>query len=183
MSEIIFSSCVCKRARQYLSVSGTVGLLDFSPDLSPCQPGCPARCCSVTRLTQTLNLKHFRREIKMSDNEEEAGPGPNNYQFTPSTIDKIFNCGQCDFSYKTIKQIMVHVRSSPNHEAVCVQCNGRYKSFDKLRAHLRKIHFQVGEVICNDCGKMSKTKDQHEQHYNQVHRVEKGGFQLAQICQ
>ena len=28
---------------------------------------------------------------------------------------------------------------------------------------------------------MSKTKDQHEQHYNQVHRVEKGGFQLAQI--
>ena len=182
MSEIIFFSCVCKRARQYLSVSGTVGLLDFSPwpftlsSPSLSWPGLAGAVPSVTRLTQTLNLKHFRREIKMSDNEEEAGPGPNNYQFTPSTIDKIFNCGQCDFSYKTIKQIMVHVRSSPNHEAVCVQCNGRYKSFDKLRAHLRKIHFQVGEVICNDCGKMSKTKDQHEQHYNQVHRVEKGGF-------
>jgi len=114
----------------------------------------------------------------MSDpeNEDDPSPGPNNYQFTPSTTDKIFNCGQCDFSYSTIKQIMVHVRSSPNHESVCVQCNGRYKSFDKLRAHLRKIHFQVGEVICNDCGKVSKTKDQHEQHYNQVHRVEKDLF-------
>ena len=84
----------------------------------------------------------------MSDNDEDAGPGPNNYQFTPSTTDKIFNCGQCDFSYKTIKQIMVHVRSSPNHEAVCVQCNGRYKSFDKLRAHLRKILGPDLLIVC-----------------------------------
>ena len=113
----------------------------------------------------------------MEYEEEPTQGGPHNYKFTPSTTDKIFNCGQCDFTYSTIKQIMVHVRSTPNHESVCVQCNGRYKSFDKLRAHLRKIHFQVGEVICNDCGKVSKTKDQHEQHYNQVHRVEKGEFQ------
>ena len=112
----------------------------------------------------------------MSENEEDPSPGPNNYRFTPTTTDKILNCGQCDFNYRTIDQIMDHVRSAPNHESVCVQCNGRYVNFTKLRAHLRKLHFQVGEVICNDCGKVSTTKDQHLQHFDKVHRREKGEF-------
>ena len=64
----------CNPARQDRTASGTVGWLDFSPDLSP--PERPVlRLLIVTSLTQTLIIKIFRSRQKwiMKRNQRRGG--------------------------------------------------------------------------------------------------------------
>ena len=91
---------------------------------------------------------------------------------TSVSTDQMFSCGQCDFSYTTIKQFMSHVKSVADHQPVCVECDSKFQNFDNLRHHLRKYHFKAGEVVCKECGKVSRSEDQQYQHWNYVHKVE-----------
>ena len=34
--------------------------------------------------------------------------------------DPMFQCGQCSFTYHTIKEFMAHLKTVPGHEPVCV---------------------------------------------------------------
>ena len=85
---------------------------------------------------------------------------------------QMFNCGQCDFTYQTIKEFMVHVKRVGDHEPVCLECSSKFQNFDNLRHHLRKYHVKAGAVVCGDCGKVSRSEDQQYQHWNYVHKVE-----------
>ena len=82
-------------------------------------------------------------------------------------------CGQCDFKYDTIPQLMSHVKKAKDHSPLCVQCNNtKFSNFNNYRHHIRKFHMNYGDVICSECGKTSKTQEQQMLHWNFVHKEE-----------
>jgi len=80
------------------------------------------------------------------------------------------DCGQCDYKYETLEELMNHVRNTPNHEPKCSECDTTYVSMTIFRQHLRKIHFNKGEVVCPDCGKISTNQQQQYHHWYVVHK-------------
>ena len=98
---------------------------------------------------------------------------------------RVFNCGQCEFTYRTIKEFMAHVKAVPGHQPVCVECDSRFGNLDNLRHHLRKYHVKSRAVVCRDCGKVSRSSDQQYHHWNYVHKVESDLFcnLCGQECQ
>ena len=85
---------------------------------------------------------------------------------------KIKTCGQCDFVFETIKQLMVHVKNTPDHYPQCVHCKSQFSNFNNYRHHVRKFHMNDADVICTECGKTSKTHEQQMLHWNFVHKEE-----------
>ena len=73
-----------------------------------------------------------------------------------------FPCDQCEESFQTSKELMVHVRKADNHEAICKACDKTFTNFDNMRIHKRKYHYEPSEFvefICDTCGKACKTRD------------------------
>jgi len=90
-------------------------------------------------------------------------------------------CGQCDFKYETIPQLMAHVKKAKDHSPLCVQCNNtKFSNFNNYRHHVRKFHMNFGDVICSECGKTSKTHEQQMLHWNFVHKEEEDLY--CNIC-
>ena len=81
------------------------------------------------------------------------------------------DCGQCDYKYETLEDLMNHVKNTPDHKPKCCECNTTYISLTIFRQHVRKIHFNKGEVVCPECGKKSANKEQQSQHWYVVHKV------------
>ena len=81
-------------------------------------------------------------------------------------------CGQCDFQFETLKELMFHVKNSPGHVPTCVHCDSKFSNFNNYRHHVRKFHLRESEIVCQECGKTSKTHEQQLLHYNFVHKVE-----------
>ena len=101
----------------------------------------------------------------------------------PGDDDKIKDpklCGQCDFSYETIPELMFHVKHTPGHTPQCVQCDSKFSNFNNYRHHVRKFHLKAGTVICQECGKVSKTQEQQMLHWNFVHKQEEDMY--CNIC-
>ena len=86
----------------------------------------------------------------------------------------VHSCGQCPFVYTELKQITKHVKTAPGHEPLCVPCNSRFSNFANLRHHLRRYHFNTGEFVCNECGKVSYSEQASYLHWNFVHKVDEG---------
>ena len=101
-------------------------------------------------------------EAEAAEGEEGGGEGGD---------DPLFQCGQCSFTYRTIKEFMAHLKTIPGHEPVCVECSSSFQNFDNLRHHLRKYHVKSREVVCRECGKVSRSEDQQYHHWNYVHKV------------
>ena len=81
-------------------------------------------------------------------------------------------CGQCDFQFETIKELMFHVKNTPGHVPMCVHCDSKFSNFNNYRHHVRKFHIRESEIVCQECGKTSKTQEQQLLHWNFVHKVE-----------
>ena len=86
----------------------------------------------------------------------------------------LHSCGQCPFVYTELKQITKHVKTAPGHKQLCVPCNSRFSNFANLRHHLRRYHFNTGEFVCNECGKVSYSEQASYLHWNFVHKVDEG---------
>ena len=93
-----------------------------------------------------------------------------------SESSKIKSCGQCDFVFETIKQLMYHVKNTPDHSPQCVHCDSKFSNFNNYRHHVRKFHMKESEIICQECGKTSTTQEQQQLHWNFVHKVEEDLF-------
>merc|ERR1719232_317977 len=81
-------------------------------------------------------------------------------------------CGQCDFQFETLKELMFHVKNSPGHVPTCVHCDSKFSNFNNYRHHFRKFHIRESDIVCQECGKTSKTHEQQRLHWNSVHKVE-----------
>merc|ERR1719232_460245 len=81
-------------------------------------------------------------------------------------------CGQCDFQFETLKELMFHVKNSPGHVPTCVHCDSKFSNFNNYRHHFRKFHIRESDIVCQECGKTSKTHEQQLLHWNFVHKVE-----------
>jgi len=89
------------------------------------------------------------------------------------TKQEMKDCGQCDYQYETLEDLMYHVKNTQDHQPKCCECNKIYISLIIFRQHMRKIHFNKGKVVCPDCGKQSANKEQQFQHWYVVHKVDK----------
>ena len=88
-----------------------------------------------------------------------------------------FPCDQCEETFQSSKDLMVHVRRADNHKAICKACDKSFNNFDNMRIHKRKYHYEPSEFVefvCDMCGKSCKTKDLLRDHWNFVHKVEPG---------
>ena len=84
------------------------------------------------------------------------------------------NCGQCDYQFETTKELIFHLRNSPGHVPKCVHCDTNFADFNNYVKHVGKFHMQEAEIVCQECGKTSKTHEQQRLHWNSVHKVEEG---------
>ena len=95
----------------------------------------------------------------------------------PFSDELSFPCDQCDGTFPTSKELMVHVRKADNHEAICKACDKTFTNFDNMRIHKRKYHYEPSEFVefvCDSCGKACKTRDLLREHWNFVHKIEIG---------
>ena len=91
------------------------------------------------------------------------------------------SCGQCDYKYVTLEEIMFHVKNSPDHKPKCVDCNSSFTSMTWYRQHVRRMHIDSGEVICSECGKKSVNQNQNYQHWHFVHKGSTPRVHLGEI--
>ena len=83
------------------------------------------------------------------------------------------DCGQCDYKYTSMKDLMAHIKDSPDHLPQCVPCGAKFGGFTNYGHHVRKFHLKSSsEYVCVECGKVSKTEEQNTQHFNFVHKTE-----------
>ena len=83
------------------------------------------------------------------------------------------DCGQCDYKYTSMKDLMAHIKASPDHLPQCVPCGAKFGGFTNYGHHIRKFHLKSSsEYVCVECGKVSKTEEQNTQHFNFVHKTE-----------
>ena len=92
-----------------------------------------------------------------------------------------FPCGQCDYKSATVAEFNWHIKESPEHEPKCVACGTTYASMKFLKDHVRKYHFNAGQVICKDCGKISTNPEQHHNHWLNQHKQEDDDL-FCNIC-
>ena len=81
-------------------------------------------------------------------------------------------CGQCDYNFETTKELMFHLKNSPGHLPRCVHCDTNFADFNNYVKHVGKFHMRESEIVCQECGKTSKTHEQQRLHWNSVHKVE-----------
>ena len=86
------------------------------------------------------------------------------------------NCGQCDFNFQSIQEIMFHVKSTEGHKPYCAHCDSKFSNYRNYRCHVRKFHFENTVITCEECGKISKTKERHLLHWNYAHKIEDGSY-------
>ena len=113
----------------------------------------------------------------MTNPGEEAQDDPEEEEKNDKLIK---TCGQCEFAYETLAEIMFHVKNTPEHSPQCVHCKSTFADFANYRKHLTKFHMKKGDIICSDCGKISKTEEQARFHRNNVHKLEDDLF--CNIC-
>ena len=82
------------------------------------------------------------------------------------------NCGQCDFNYQKMEEIMSHVRNTEGHTPYCAHCDSKFSNYRNYGCHVRKFHLENRLFTCEDCGKISKTKERHLLHWNYAHKIE-----------
>ena len=115
-------------------------------------------------------MEEFKNEESRDGVKEES------HDIQRSESSKIKSCGQCDFVFETIKQLMHHVKNTPDHSPQCVHCDSKFSNFNNYRHHVRKFHMKESEIICQECGKTSTTQEQQQLHWNFVHKVEEDLF-------
>ena len=113
----------------------------------------------------------------MTNPGEEAQDDPEEEEKNDKLIK---TCGQCEFAYETLAEIMFHVKNTPEHSPQCVHCKSTFADFANYRKHLTKFHMKKGDIICSECGKISKTEEQARFHRNNVHKLEDDLF--CNIC-
>ena len=107
------------------------------------------------------------------------GQGPKNkYWNQERAIDakENRNCGQCDFNFQTIQEIMFHVRNTEGHTPYCAHCDSKFSNYRNYGSHVKKFHLENTIITCEDCGKISKTKERHLLHWNYAHKVEDSSY-------
>ena len=57
-----------------------------------------------------------------------------------------FPCDQCENTFQSSKDWMVHVREAEDHQAICKACDISFKNYDNMRHHKRKYHFLKQET-------------------------------------
>merc|ERR1719341_2818778 len=67
---------------------------------------------------------------------------------------------------------MFHLKNSPGHVPRCVHCDTNFADFNNYVKHVGKFHMRESEIVCQECGKTSKTHEQQRLHWNSVHKVE-----------
>ena len=140
--------------------------------------------CDLTKIFAPIQRFIFFLDFNISSHclsmdEEKADPGgfllsPKNEKEDKKKMQYKMNktCGQCDFQFETIKELMFHVKNSPGHVPTCVHCDSKFSNFNNYRHHVRKFHIRESEIVCQECGKTSKTQEQQLLHWNFVHKVE-----------
>ena len=90
-------------------------------------------------------------------------------------------CGQCDYQYQNIKDLMKHLKQRSDHTPQCVPCGTKFSDIANYRHHVRKFHLKTSsEYVCQECGKVFRTEEQSLGHYNFVHKIESDLF--CNIC-
>ena len=135
-------------------------------------PGIAEENSRLVELTSDGNSEGRVDELK-HDEYRVKEESPDNQR---SESSKIKSCGQCDFVFETIKQLMHHVKNTPDHSPQCVHCDSKFSNFNNYRHHVRKFHMKESEIICQECGKTSTTQEQQQLHWNFVHKVEEDLF-------
>ena len=135
-------------------------------------PGIAEENSRLVELTSDGNSEGRVDELK-HDEYRVKEESPDNQR---SESSKIKSCGQCDFVFETIKQLMYHVKNTPDHSPQCVHCDSKFSNFNNYRHHVRKFHMKESEIICQECGKTSTTQEQQQLHWNFVHKVEEDLF-------
>ena len=117
-------------------------------------------------------------EFKQKTNQSESKRIWNQKIHVDSSSMK--TCGQCDFTFDTIQELMSHVKKTAGHTPQCVHCDSSFADFNNYRKHVRKFHMSDSEIICQECGKTSTTYEQQQLHWSLVHKVEEDLF--CNIC-
>ena len=114
----------------------------------------------------------------MTDLSEELQDDPDGGEKEKDKLEK--SCGQCHFVYETLAEIMFHVKNTQEHTPQCVHCSSTFADWNNYRKHITKFHLNKTDIICTECGKVSKTEEQQRLHFNNVHKREEDLF--CNIC-
>lgn len=123
-------------------------------------------------------------------------------------INKYFRCGECNERFMTESRLYLHIkRDHSENKFKCTSCVETFSSqelldqhvsqehvkeqcpyCDKsmLRAslafHIKNIHEQQFQIVCEICGKLSNRKEAHRLHYEYEHlHYQQNRFQ-CDIC-
>ena len=138
-------------------------------------PGIAEGKSRLVELTSDSNSEERVDEFKTEGSRDRVKE-EESHDNQRSESSKIKSCGQCDFVFETIKQLMHHVKNTPDHSPQCVHCDSKFSNFNNYRHHVRKFHMKESEIICQECGKTSTTQEQQQLHWNFVHKVEEDLF-------
>ena len=89
----------------------------------------------------------------------------------PSTENKLYSCKGCRINYKSLKELVAHMKAQHDQqEFSCALCPRSYKFPISLARHIR-IHNSSKPSCCQKCGKKYKNQNSLRKHENQ-HRSE-----------
>lgn len=99
--------------------------------------------------------------------------------FSAPTAERVISCSFCDEHFHTRKQLTSHMRRHDrSHWRPCPICK---KSFSSLNRHIKDMHFNVRNYVCDICGSAYKQWNTLKEHIEIQHSPHKEFF--CDICQ
>ena len=152
----------------YISLSSK----EFNFHIDNC-PGHNLNCKMCNDVYETKKLLkyhvknfHFNGKKKLYKKEPKI---PKNRETFTKTVESdkkiIYPCGQCEHVSTTNIEFNYHIKNASDHEPICMKCKLTYANIKSLQDHVRKYHFNLATVTCKDCGKVSNSQEQHNQHW------------------
>ena len=128
---------------------------------------------SMTRMRFHILTVHFNSPVHKCKICNKAFNGPSDLERHVRIHhlgEKFYQCDMCNKTFTTISGLKNH--SIVNHEEQknlpCKQCDKTFQNEVALKGHVSGVH-KVSEHVCQDCGKLLKSKHNYVQHRATVH--------------